>query len=44
MYNYAREKSVMAMDSMGGAAPEAANISAGENRFTSNVNIVYEIR
>ena len=45
IYNYAREKSaMMAMDGMGGGAPAPANISAGENRFTSNVNIVYEIR
>ncbi len=44
IYNFAREDMLMAKDSMGATAPQAANISAGENRFTSNVHIVYEIR
>lgn len=37
------EMKAMSMDA-GVLAPEAANIPAGENKFTSNVTIVYEVR
>ena len=33
-----------AMSADGAPAPEAANIPAGQNKYTSNVSIVYEIR
>lgn len=44
IYNYGRgggQTKLMAMDAM---APEAANIPVGENKFTSNVTITYEVR
>lgn len=34
----------MMMDSVGASVPEAANIPKGENKYTSNVTITYEIR
>jgi uncharacterized protein YggE len=46
--NYPMFYGGMAMKAMsadsGAAAPEAANIPAGQNKYTSNVTIVYEIR
>ena len=41
VYNYAMDAKAM---SVGGAAPEAANIPIGQNKYTSNVTITYEIR
>ena len=42
IYNYAPKAMDMAMSA--GAAPESANIPIGENKYTSNVTITYEIR
>lgn len=42
VYNYAR--SDMKMSAMGAAVPEAANIPIGQNKYTTNVTITYEIR
>ncbi len=41
VYNYARDEKMMAM---GSAAPQAANIPIGQNKYTTNVTITYEIR
>ena len=44
VYNYARGGAEMMVKSMDAGAPAPADIPVGENKFISNVNIIYEIR
>ncbi len=41
---YPMYSKAMDMMAIGGAAPEAAPLPTGENKYTSNVTITYEIR